>query len=107
MFKTGDKVRFVDGEEHECYPECYPPVGTIGEVLYIGANGAAYVQWPGGGAHRVMTDGLPMKLCWSWWRKEANRDVSRRMPHLRGGVSAGGAVRLHDGTSPQGRCKPI
>lgn len=47
-FKIGDKVRFIDSDKHEQYPEYYPEVGTIGEIQRIDDAGDPWVQWPAG-----------------------------------------------------------
>lgn len=45
--RAGDRVIFQGGEAHTQCPRWYPPVGTVGRVLYVG-TGTARVQWPAG-----------------------------------------------------------
>jgi hypothetical protein len=45
--KKGDRVEFIDAEMHARCPEFYPPVGTIGTVVFSASAGVR-VQWPEG-----------------------------------------------------------
>lgn len=47
-FKVGDKVVFVDENEHD--ERFCPPVGTVGTLLYKASDSGKFwlVQWPDG-----------------------------------------------------------
>lgn len=44
--KKGDKVKFVNEKKHKGYPDFYPQVGTVGEIVECFDNGEIKVQWP-------------------------------------------------------------
>lgn len=51
--EVGNKVKYlgINGEPHVGMHPCYPPVGTIGTVLYVGKHydaTIAYIKWPEG-----------------------------------------------------------
>lgn len=45
--KKGDKVRYLNAEEHLKSPKFYPSQGTIGEVVFVCGDNSCIVQWPG------------------------------------------------------------
>lgn len=50
-FKAGDKVTFTSELLHDKYPEYFPAVGTVGEVVdlkFFVAVGSHWVQWAKG-----------------------------------------------------------
>ena len=45
--KAGDKVRYMDAENHVRYPKYCPPAGTVGTVISVDET-IMRVQWPTG-----------------------------------------------------------
>ena len=58
-FNVGDKVRFLSKGFYTFFPEFYPPVGTIGEIVQDEGDGAPWVRWPEGSLARNDDD-------WTW-----------------------------------------
>ena len=45
MFKVGQKVRFIDTDEHNAMPSWYPPAGWAGVIIKANYNGMTLVDW--------------------------------------------------------------
>lgn len=82
-YKIGMKVRFIGKTQHEKFPEFYPEVGTVGEIVEF-SDEQFLVKWPEGTVGSYQYRSYQRNSC-IWY--EASSMIELFIPSMKEGIT--------------------